>query len=142
MPKGKSNGNAVAKPTVAQIIGMRQEELLADWLQIMRSEPGTRILDLLTEEQLLSETTDLLRTLTKSFASEQYFYIDTPEYADSVAMLRDISASRAALGFTPFETAGIHFVSQGCLVEIPAGGIGRPPEIAQRRGRQNECVDR
>ena len=100
MPTAKND-----RMTVAQILEARQEELLVTWLENLHSLPGSRTLELMDEEQLRVQTTDLLGTLTTAFSYEEYKDITGPEFADSVALLQEISASRAQQGFTPSETA-------------------------------------
>ncbi len=91
--------------TVAEILNKRQDELLRKWLENFKTLAGTRAIALTTEEQLISQGSNFLRTLTTAFVSEQFTDIETPEFADSVAMLRDISILRAEQGFTPTEMA-------------------------------------
>jgi len=91
--------------TVAQILEERQKELLEIWLENIRTFPRSRTLELMTEEQLRKQTTELLRALTTAFSSEEYEDIERPEFADLLAMLRDISAAHAEQGLSPSETA-------------------------------------
>ena len=102
--------------TVAQLLEAKQKEVLAVWLKNIRSLLGTRVLELMTEEQLRVQTSELLQTLTTAFSTEEYIDIERPEFADSVAMLRDISASRAEQGFTPSETATFVFSLKNALL--------------------------
>jgi len=91
--------------SVAEVMEASQEQLLTDWMDHIRASRGTRALELMSEEQLRAQGADLLRVLTTAFAAEQYVDIEAPEFADAVALLRDISASHAELGFTASETA-------------------------------------
>ena len=100
MPTAKKD-----RMTVAQILEARQEELLLTWLENLHSLPGSRTLELMDEEQLRVQATELLGTLITAFSYEEYEEITGPEFADSVALLQEISASRAQQGFTPSETA-------------------------------------
>jgi len=95
------------RKTVAQVLEARQQELLDAWLEKVTAMPGARTLELMTEVQLRKQSIELLRTLINAFGSEVYD-IEHPAFADSVAMLRDISASHAEQGFAPSETA--HFI--------------------------------
>ena len=99
--KGKSRAL-----TVADIILARQEELLVDWLENIQSLAGARTLELMNKGQLRVEATGLLRVLTTAFKAGQYIDIETSEFADSVAMLRDISASRAEQDESPGASPG------------------------------------
>jgi len=132
MAKGQAGGarkKAGAATTVAEILAGRQQEVLADWLENIRALPGTRTLELMTEDQLLKQTTDLLAALTTAFGAEQYVDITVPEFADSVAMLRDISTSRAEQGFTPSETAFFVFSLKDTLLKYLQEELGDQPAL-------------
>ena len=90
--------------TIANIMAVNQNEILKDWLDQIRSLPDNRTFELMTEDQVKIQAADLLKTLTTAFRAEQYEDITTPDFADAVAMLQDISATRAEQGFTPSET--------------------------------------
>jgi len=127
--KGKSKRNRGVVRTVADILVSRQSELLADWMENIKTLSGTRTLELMSEEQLRIQARDLLRTLTTAFRAEQYVDLETPEFADSVAMLRDISASRAKQGFSPGETAAFVFSLKDALLRFLQEEIGDQPEL-------------
>ncbi len=90
--------------TIANILAVNQNEILKDWLDQIRSLPDNRTFELMTEDQVKIQAADLLKTLTTALRAEQYEDITTPDFADTVAMLQDISATRAEQGFTPSET--------------------------------------
>jgi len=83
----------------------------------------------MTERQLRTQTAELLRALVVAFASEEYVNIERPEFAESVAMLRDISASRAEQGFSPSETAVYIFSLKDALLEYLQAELGEAPEL-------------
>jgi rsbT co-antagonist protein RsbR len=72
----------------------------------------------MSKEQLQDQAGGLLRTLTTAFAAGQYEDIKAPEFADSVAMLRGISASRAEQGFSALETATFVFSLKTALLKF------------------------
>jgi len=90
--------------TIANIMAVKQNEILKDWLDQIRSLPDTKTFELMAEDQVKIQAADLLKTLTTALRAEQYEDITTPDFADTVAMLQDISATRAEQGFTPSET--------------------------------------
>lgn len=90
--------------------------------------PGSRTLEFMTEDQLLQQTSDLLQLLIAAFRSGNYEDITRPEYADTLAMLRDISASRAEQGFNPSETATFVFSFKDALLEYLQEEYGESPE--------------
>ena len=127
--KGKARRKTAAAKTVAEILVTRQEELLVDWIENIKTLVGTRTLELMTEQKLRVETKDLLRTLTTAFSAEQYVDVETPEFADSLALLRDISASRAEQGFSPSETAVFVFSLKDSLLRFLQAGLGDQPQL-------------
>ena len=107
---------AERRRTAAGVMKAREKEILESWLDKIWALPGSRTLELMTKEQLREQTRGLLKALTIAFGSEEYEDIERPEFADSVAMLRDISASRAEQGFTPSETAAYIFSFKSALL--------------------------
>jgi len=83
----------------------------------------------MTKGQLREQTRELLKTLTVAFSAEEYEDIERPEFADSVAMLRDISASRAKQGFAPSETAAYIFSFKSALLTYLQGEFSVNPEL-------------
>lgn len=114
--------------TVAQILEARQSEVLGTWLKNIIKLPETRTLELMTEQDLRNQTVELLRTLTTALSSGEYEDITRPAFADSVAMLRDISTSRARQGFTPTETATYILSLKDALLEHLQEEFGDDPE--------------
>lgn len=96
----------------------------------------------MTEAELRTQTTELLRALAIAFTSEIYDDIEQPEFADSLAMLRDISASRAEQGFSPSETAFYIFSLKTALMEYLQLEIGDNPELLNvEMTKMNTVID-
>jgi len=114
---------------VADIIVLRQEEILSDWMENIQALGGSRTLELMSEKQLRRQAKDLLTELTTAFGAEQYTNIEAPEFADAVAMLRDISTSRAEQGFTASETAVFVFSLKDDLLKLIQQEIGDQTEL-------------
>jgi len=115
--------------TVAEVMSAHEEELLEAWLANIIALPGTRTLELMTEAQLRAQAAELLGTLTIAFGSEEYEDLERPEFADSVAMLRDISASRAEQGFSPSETAFLILSLKSALLAFLQQELGDDPAL-------------
>lgn len=80
----------MAKPetrSVSQIMTTRQKEILSTWLENIKTLGGTRTMEIMTEEQLRVQTTELLQSLITAFESEVYDDIEIPAFRDAVAML-------------------------------------------------------
>jgi len=115
---GKGIGkDSMGGKTVAELLVNREKNILNDWLENIRDLIGTRTITLMGAGQLEKQASELLKALTKAFSAEQYEDIDTPEFADSVALLRDISASRAEQGFSPSETATFVFSIKDAILK-------------------------
>lgn len=128
--------------TIAEIIVDRQEEILTDWMQLITKLGGTRTLELMSEDQLVVQAKGLLTTLTTAFNAEQYVTIDTPDFADAVALLQDISASRAEQGFTASETAVFVFSLKDALLKYMQEEISEDPVILNAEiQKMNKIID-
>jgi len=140
--KGTARRKTAGIRTVSDIIVARQDEVLSDWMENIIALGGTRTLELMTEEQLRVQTKGLLTTLTTAFRAEQYVDIETPEFADSVAMLRDISATRTKQGFTATETAVFVFSLKNALLKFLQEEIGDQPQLLNEEiVKMNAVID-
>jgi hypothetical protein len=127
---------------IASVVKARRKELLETWLENIRSLPRSRTLQLVTEKQLRKQTADLLRALTLAFSSERYEDIERPEFADSVAILCDISASRAEQGATPRETATYLLSLKDALLQYLQAEFGHNPELLNAEIiKMNKVID-
>jgi len=120
---------AAQRKTVAEVMTAREKEILEGWLDKIWTLPGSRTPELMTKEELREQTRELLKKLTIAFAAEEYEDIERPEFADSVAMLRDISDSRAKQGFTPSETAAFIFSFKSSLLTYLQDEFAEDPEL-------------
>ncbi len=128
--------------TVSQIMTARQKEILGAWLANIKALPESRTLELMTAEQLTKQTKELLALLVKSFESEIYDDIEQPEFADSVAMLRDISATRAEQRFTPSETAVYIMSLKDALLTYLQEDLADEPELLHSEViKMNKVID-
>ncbi|MFQ6678733.1 MAG: STAS domain-containing protein [Fidelibacterota bacterium] len=129
--------------TIANILVTHQKEILVDWLTNIRQLPENRTFELMTEHQIETQATDLLSTLTTAFSAEQYTDISAPEFADSVALLQDISASRAEQGFTPSETMifviSLKDVLAKCIIEEFSDNFA---EMTDEIIKMNKVIDK
>ncbi|ETW98320.1 MAG: hypothetical protein ETSY1_19300 [Candidatus Entotheonella factor] len=127
---------------IADLMTVKQRDLLKTWMDNITSLPGSRTLEFMTEDQLLQQTTNLLQTLTEAFRSGNLEDVTSPEYADSLAMLRDISASRAEQGFNPSETATFVFSLKDALFQYLQEEYGEAPEQLNAEVlRLNKLID-
>ncbi len=135
----------MAKPetrSVSQIMTTRQEEILTTWMENIKALAGTRTLEMMTEDQLRIQTSELLKALVTAFESEVYDNVELPAFRDSVAMLQDISASRAEQGFSPSETAFYVLSLKDALLEYLQIDFGDEPELLNTEvQKMNKIID-
>lgn len=129
--------------SVAEIMAARENELLETWMENVVRATGNRALELTSEEQLRRQTTELLRTLTVAFGSEDCEDITRPEFADSVAMLRNISSARAKQGLSPTETATYVLSLKDALLKHLQENFGDDPvRLNVEVIRMNKVIDK
>jgi len=110
-------GKKIAHAAIVDILVSHRRQLLEDWVANFKLLLGPGTLDPTSEERVRKQAADLLNALTNALRSGQYSDIETPEFADTVAILRDISVSRAEHGFTASETANFLFALGNALRE-------------------------
>ena len=136
----------MAKPetrSTSQIMTKRQKEILETWMENILGLAGTRTLEFMTEEQLRTQTSELLKALITAFESDVYDDIELPAFRDSVAILQDISASRAAQGFSPSETAFYVMSLKDALLIYLQVDFGDDPELLNTEiQKMNKIIDK
>lgn len=129
--KEKGMGKGMVR-SVAELLDLRQKEIMVTWLANIRALAGTRTKELMTAGQLDIQATDFLRVITEAFRSEVYDDMEHPSMRPSVQMLKEISASRAQQGFTASETATFIFSLQDAIMEYLQIEIGDNPELLNK----------
>lgn len=86
------------------ILNKRKKDVLQTWIDNQVEDPALRE-DLMTNEELRSQSEELLDALLKAIKSENYEDISRQEYQPIIEILSGVSLSRAHGGFTPRETA-------------------------------------
>jgi rsbT co-antagonist protein RsbR len=87
-----------------QILNESAEQLLDAWIQAQLAAATMRR-DLIDEGELRSQSKEFLRGFEKAVASGETEDIQSPEWEDVLAILRQLSTTRARQGFSPRETA-------------------------------------
>ena len=128
--------------SVADLMTLKQRDLLKTWTDNIIGLAGSRTLEFMNEDQLTQQTSNLLQTLIGAFRSGNFDDVTLPEYADSVALLRDISASRAEQGFTPSETATFVLSLKDALFEYLQEEYGEnPTQLNVEVLQMNKVID-
>lgn len=94
--------------TLTAILDRSKAEILDEWIKAQTRAITLRA-DLLTMEDLRSQSDKLLSLLVTAFRTGTVDDITTPEWAPVRAFLTEVSRTRAAQGFTPSETATFVF---------------------------------
>jgi signal transduction histidine kinase len=93
---------STCKTRVPEIVRTHEQEILADWIARQLESAATRR-DLISEAELQRQSRDFLAGFVK--AAESGVDVHTPPWKPVLELISRISASRAALGFSPSETA-------------------------------------
>jgi len=92
---------------ISEILQKNESELLADWIKEQLAAIRRR--DLMSDVDLQTQSTDLLRSIANAARSGNVTDLSGSEWAGVRERLNDISSSRARLGFSPEETATFVF---------------------------------
>ena len=92
---------------IADILQKNEADLLADWIKEQLAAVRRR--DLMDDNELRTQSTELLRSITAAARNGNVTDIGGDEWAPVRERLSDISASRAKQGFSPSETATFVF---------------------------------
>lgn len=129
--------------TVFEIIKEKQNDLLNVWLEKVKSSPGTTTMSLISESALIKQSGDLLQAMIEALKFENYEDIEKPEFNKLVNMLRDISTTRAELGFPPGETASYIFSLKDALFRFLMEAYGDNPELLNTEVvKMNRLIDK
>lgn len=88
----------------AKILNTRKKDLLQAWINVQIEDPALRD-DLMANEDLRTQSEELLNFFIQAIKSNNYEDINTPEYDQITDILNSISLNRAHTGYTPSETA-------------------------------------
>lgn len=88
----------------AKILTTRKKDLLQAWINAQIEDPALRD-DLMANEDLRTQSEELLNFFIQAIKSNNYEDINAPEYDQITDILNSISLSRAHTGYTPSETA-------------------------------------
>lgn len=87
----------------AQLIQQKKKTILKNWMSSQLSDHGLRD-DLISNEELHTQSEELLNGLARAMASGNVDNIYAAEYEPVTEILADISTTRARQGFSPRET--------------------------------------
>ena len=106
-----------AEQGLADTILAHESELLPEWIQQQLAALSTRR-DLMRDDELKEQSTLFLRRFAKALKSGASSDANSEAWAETRALLDQISLSRARQGFTPSETAQFVFSIRQPLFEV------------------------
>ena len=105
-----------ARQAVSKLLSSHEGEILAEWQQRLKDD-GVLRTGRIKEAELSSQCTNFLRLLRKAFEAGATD-ADSGEFDDTRDMLSEVSAGRAAQGFSPRETAVFVFSLKQPLFDV------------------------
>jgi len=128
------------KNEAVKIFQKKQKSILESWIKFQLADEALRE-DLMSNEDLRSQSEELLRTLVTNLTDEN---IDDPKdsaFEPVVDILSGISISRARQGFTPRETGIYVFSLKEALLTALQQDIKDPQELYLQSEKVNKLVD-
>jgi rsbT co-antagonist protein RsbR len=110
----------------SEILKRNESEIQKEWMSEIASSARRR--DLMTDAQLQQQTRELLRALTAAASNGHLEDLKQPHWAPVCDILEEISASRAAQGFTPTETATFVLSLKKPIFESLRAELGKSPD--------------
>ncbi|HEY4650665.1 MAG TPA: STAS domain-containing protein [Pontibacter sp.] len=89
--------------TTSDFLQKYQKKILEGWIQNQLADTTLRE-DLITNDELLKQSEELLDALVQAVKTGNFTHIDSPEYNQITDILGDVSITRARQGFSPRET--------------------------------------
>ncbi|MCC9166377.1 STAS domain-containing protein [Pontibacter harenae] len=127
--------------TTAQILQKKKNTILETWMQHQLSDATLRD-DLMTNDELLKQSEELLGSLLKALSSGNYENIYASEYEQVTDLLGDISIMRARQGFSPRETTLYVLSLKKALCDTLEEEYKDQPEVLYREVMQlNQLLD-
>jgi rsbT co-antagonist protein RsbR len=123
-----------------RIFQKKKKAILETWMKLQLEDEGLRE-DLMSNDDLRSQSDDLLESLSNSLKDEN---IDNPASGDFEAVtdiIDGISISRAKQGFSPRETARYIFSLKEALLNILQQEIKDPQELYLQTLKVSKIID-
>jgi rsbT co-antagonist protein RsbR len=125
---------------ISDVLRNQEATILPEWIRELAG--STRRSDLMSDADLRTQATDLLRQITAAAQSGGTDRIEGPEWRPVRELLADISASRAQQGFSPSETATFIFSLKRPLVEALRKEVKDPSALFQEVWNSSMMIDK
>ena len=115
------------RAAIPDIVERHEGDLLPEWID-RQLAAGTLRRDLMKEDELREQSRRFLQLFRKSMQNGGAQDVNTPAWAETRALLEEISRSRARQGFSPSETATFVFSLKQPIFDRLRKELGRDPE--------------
>jgi rsbT co-antagonist protein RsbR len=132
-----------ASSRIPELVARRRNDLLSGWLaQQQRSASATHA-TLISEAELEDQSKAFLDAFTTGLTGGDLENVDDAHWTEARDFLRDISRSRALLGFKPSETASFIFSLKQPLFDVLRKELSQhPAQLAEETWRISNILDR
>jgi rsbT co-antagonist protein RsbR len=129
------------KSATVQVLRKNKKQLQSDWVKSQLAD-ATVQQDLLTEEEIVSQSGQLLDAFLNGIDSKNYDNLDAPEFDSIREVLSEISVMRARRGFSPRETGTFVLSLKKTLTNLLEKEYSSDPEILYREiGKISNLLD-
>jgi len=128
MARIKSDKAGTTKLQTPELLKRKEKEILDTWMKNQIANI-TLHLDLISKEDLETQSKEFLKAFTKAISTGNMEDIEAPEYKPIIKMLQDISRTRASQGFSSSETATYIFSLQDAILQYMQLEYADKPEI-------------
>jgi len=131
----------VSTHPISEVIQRHENELLADWLRLQNQNLASRR-DRISESQLRANSQDFVMGLREAMSVSDSVDTTQPAWARLREILAEFSKQRAALGFSPAETATFVFsFKQALFGKLRQEYGGDPAKFAELTWAATEILD-
>lgn len=124
-----------------QLLQKKKKNILELWMKNQLADEGLRE-DLISNEDLRSQSEELIIALVSNLSQEGHFDFDSEEWSPVIEILGGIAITRARQGFSPRETGSFVFSLKEALLQILHEEIKNDPAtLYQESTRINRIMD-
>lgn len=113
--------------STVDLLRQKRKQILTTWMRLQLADEGLRD-DLMPNDELRTQSDDLLTTLFSVLTDANLTQVKTPELEPLIENLSSISMSRARQGYTPRETAVYIFSLKDALLETLQAEVTNDPQ--------------
>ncbi|RYY48402.1 MAG: STAS domain-containing protein [Chitinophagaceae bacterium] len=128
------------KQSTGALLGKKHKDILELWMGQQLKDASLRD-DLTTNEDLRSESEELLHAFLDSIRKDNYSDIDAPEFDKTLEVLSGISNNRARQGYSPRETGTFVFSLKEAISKVLEKEIADPVTLYKENSKVNKLVD-